>query len=128
MTEGLDNVFVKGTQALPLAGDIERSAFPFPVNRDWTFFGQVMSYDETSHMVVINAVWDTATVKTTFHAQAMYLGKSGTPKPTEVITGSYCLVSRTGKGNNGPSGVPAGFQLDDDTTNTASFVAFFFTF
>lgn len=128
MAVGLDNCFVKGTQGIPIPGNQEVSSFPVPANNDWFWFGKVVSYDDALEKVTVRNIWDPTNAQD-FYAWAKYLARDGTPSEDEVVADTFCLVARTGKGNNNFSSAPTGFVLDSESpgTDKASFVAFFFT-
>lgn len=128
MATGLDNVFVKGTQGIPITGNQQISTFPVPANNDWIWFGKVASYNAALQKVTVRNIWDPTDAQD-FYCWAKYLAREGVPSDDEVVASTFCIVCRTGKGNNNFSVVPTGFVLDSESpgVSLASFVAFFFT-
>jgi len=118
----LSNIFSKGTEAL----QIDDSFLYVPLNEDYCFLAEVLSYDPAYGKMLCKKVWDPDGSKT-FIVRALYSGQSGTPTSSEVVAGQKTPVYRVGVGNNNFSALSESLQLhDSNNTTKVSFVSFFF--
>lgn len=113
----------KGSQPIIIG----QTLIQLPVNEDFGMVGEIISYEAATGKISFKKVFDKAATPETFYAVARYQGKTGIPLATEVVAGSYAIFKRVGVGNVSFTGTQPAFQLDDDeATNKASFVSFFF--
>ncbi len=117
----LSNVFTKGTQAIPMSKDMERSAIEVPANVDWPFVIQITGYEETSGIIQGESIWDLASPKSIFYARAYYDSDTDIPSANDVEIGQCVLFNRVGKWNNNPSVVNGFDQGDTTNINKVSF-------
>lgn len=119
----LQNIFTKGTQAL----QIDDSLLYVPINEDYVFLAEVLSYNETDGKITAKKVWDTSESPKSFFVRAFYYGQAGTPTASEVVAGLKIAVYRVGCSNNNFSSLSEVLQLRDTTNTTGiSFASFFF--
>lgn len=120
----LENAFSKkGTESLIVDGKL----IFLPMNEDWQLVGKIIAYDASIGKVSFSKIWDQASSKETFYAEAKYFGRDGKPTESEVNTDSYAVFYRVGIGNNNFTSAPTAFQLDSAASLTkSSFVVFFF--